>query len=270
MIQYDNTLNPKVKEIFKGWFESYSDHGRMNPEQCADFIDSCTNDHCQPNDRRIAEFFSRYDDDKDSYLTWDNFLLFYFDGCMNRPEIVWNNIQAHRYARNLKKKSDYPFHINSHINLKNDYVEMLFSLLKSEDTVAIKALELLNRLPTNHRILADIISLKGIRDIPDSEKPDWSNTLDKNNVYLVSYCLNIINYLLDLNIFTDNEAESEELEILGPQDPRLLQYRETWSLDFLTLGGFEHLKNILKDLLLKSGPIVDPCKAHLKSIILRY
>lgn len=41
----------------------------MNPQQCADFIHSCTGDYCKADDRRVKQVFDTFDDDNDGYLT---------------------------------------------------------------------------------------------------------------------------------------------------------------------------------------------------------
>lgn len=38
------------------------------------FINSCTNDHCKGDDHRVKDVFTKYDDDKDGFVTQENFL----------------------------------------------------------------------------------------------------------------------------------------------------------------------------------------------------
>lgn len=78
LMQHDNTVNPKAKEIFAEWFENYSDNGKMNAEQCAAFADSCNVGIICLNHRSIITLFDKFDDNKDCYLNLDNFLDFYF------------------------------------------------------------------------------------------------------------------------------------------------------------------------------------------------
>ena len=53
----------------------------MSPIGCADFINSCTGDKCQANDKRVNETFGAFDKDKDGLLTIDDFLEFYSSAC---------------------------------------------------------------------------------------------------------------------------------------------------------------------------------------------
>ena len=38
----DGSLVPAAKAIFTEWFTHFSENGKMNPDKCADFINSCT------------------------------------------------------------------------------------------------------------------------------------------------------------------------------------------------------------------------------------
>lgn len=68
---------PRTREIFTEWFYKFSKDDRMDSDSCGAFINSCTSDGCKGDDRRVKDVFIKYDDDKDGFLTLDNFLEFY-------------------------------------------------------------------------------------------------------------------------------------------------------------------------------------------------
>ena len=47
------------------------------------------------------------DDDKDGFLTLENFVNFYHIAAKTRPNVVWNNLSAHHYRNDLKKWVDF-------------------------------------------------------------------------------------------------------------------------------------------------------------------
>lgn len=51
LLDKDNNMVPRLVEIFDKWFKRYSnDEGHMLPVHCAQFIRSCTDDNCRPED----------------------------------------------------------------------------------------------------------------------------------------------------------------------------------------------------------------------------
>lgn len=69
LLDKNGSLVPAAEKIFGSWFMRFQTAERMNPQQCADFIHSCTGDFCKADDRRVKEVFDRFDDDNDGYLT---------------------------------------------------------------------------------------------------------------------------------------------------------------------------------------------------------
>jgi hypothetical protein len=78
----------------------------MDKENCAKFIHSCANDNCRVDDSRVVSTFNEWDDDKDNFLTLDNFLGFYRKACLDKKSVVWKNLNSHGYRNDLKKLSD--------------------------------------------------------------------------------------------------------------------------------------------------------------------
>jgi hypothetical protein len=77
LVNSDGSINPLANKIFVDWFTQFSDNGKMSPDHCAAFIHSCTNDYCKGDDKRVKEVFANNDNDKDGFLTLENFLDFY-------------------------------------------------------------------------------------------------------------------------------------------------------------------------------------------------
>ena len=254
LIQGDDTLHPTAKKIFIEWFEIHAQNGRMNPEQCAAFIHSCTNDHCKAEDKRVKDVFALHDDDRDGFLTLENFLKFYSSACKQRPSVVWSNLHSHHYRNDLKKvteveqeKVDITKLPRYLISANDEYFELIFSLLDFGGKIAIETWKLLNRLPTSPHMFAEIVLLKGVREATDPAKRDWNHILDLESKYKLLYALHIIEYLME-----DDEAETEEedegekqtSQLLWARDPKLQEYKKTWQADFIIYGGFVHLFKI--------------------------
>jgi len=245
LVYSDGTVNPLAKKIFLEWFDTFSEDGRMSPQTCADFIHSCTNDYCKAEDKRVKEVFSTYDNDKDGFLTVDNFLEFYMSAARHRPHVVWNNLNAHHYRNDLKKASEVEEEkIDIHqlaryiISQDDQYFSIIFSLLDMGGKIATEAWKLLNRLPTSKQIYQDIVQLKGIRD--ENEK-NWNLILNTESTYKLLYSLHAIEYLMEDD---GDDEEDEESNFLSLQDPKMLEYKKNWRADFIVYGGFDHLFKI--------------------------
>jgi Ca2+-binding EF-hand superfamily protein len=94
-------MNPKLVAIMKSWFDEYSTDGKMFPSDCSKFINSCTGDVCDADDKRIKDLFSQWDSDCKGYLSLSNFLSLYKDACEKKPRVVWSNLQNKNYRNDL-------------------------------------------------------------------------------------------------------------------------------------------------------------------------
>ena len=95
---------PEAKAIFETWFERFSnEEGVMTPETCVNFIRDSTNDvTVSMTDNRIVALFNNYDQDIDGKLTKEEFLTFYKDRAMSKPELVWSNLNSHGIGNDLR------------------------------------------------------------------------------------------------------------------------------------------------------------------------
>lgn len=53
-------------------------------------------------DSRIVRLFNDYDNDIDGKIRLSDFLTFYKDRSMQKPDLVWSNLNQHGYGNDLK------------------------------------------------------------------------------------------------------------------------------------------------------------------------
>ncbi len=70
----------------------------MGAEECAKFLESSTGDSCQPDDLRIKDTLEKFDEDKDGFLTEEDFINLYKHSCVHRPKTVWKNLEIMGYG----------------------------------------------------------------------------------------------------------------------------------------------------------------------------
>ena len=79
----------------------------MTPETCVEFIRHSTKDQTVAvTDPRVVRLFNEYDKDIDGKLTKEEFLEFYRDRSLQKPDLVWNNLEQHGYGNDLKVKQN--------------------------------------------------------------------------------------------------------------------------------------------------------------------
>jgi len=225
----DNQLTEKARKIFSQWFHKYADKGdKMSPEGCSAFTNSCTGDPCKATDKRIQEFFTSHDDDRDGLLTEENFLEFYRQACIQRPNVVWTNLASHHYRNDLKcyddEEEDFvdPKALPGFIlTQKQENFDLIFSALNEED-LANDAWDLIIKLPTNPQIFEKIKNLEGYEN--------WESLLDSTSNHKLLYALQIIESFME-----------------DPPEDDLAAFEERcqWKVKFLQKGGFGHLYSIL-------------------------
>jgi len=184
-------------------------------------------------DKKIKDLFDKWDDDMDGYLTLDNFVAFYINGANHRPKHVWHNLASYHYRNDLRKENEVE---QCDVNIKilprylisqsNEYYHILFNLIEEKGRIAEDVWKLLNRLPTSPEILNKVMSLEGVKSV---ESPNWKVLLDMNNNYLLLYCLNVFEYLMEDECAKEHQLESDHFRT-----------------NFIQYGGFEHLFKIFK------------------------
>ena len=272
LLMADGSLNPAARKIFVEWFEIFSENGKMSPDNCAAFINSCTSDGCSGEDKRVKGVFANHDSDRDGFMSQEDFVDFYYTACKNRPNVVWSNLASHHYRNDLKKPSEIE---EEKIDIKNlpryfltmnqEYFKLIFSLLDYGGKIAIEAWKLLNRLPTSPELFKEIIELKGVRG---EQSKNWDLILDSNSIYKLLYTLHVIEFLME----DENEKDPGEesiLEILSSDDPKIQEYKKQWRADFIANGGFEHLFRIFNKFTKKETVLLSIFDKHILSFILK-
>lgn len=87
----------------------------MDAEQLAAFIRITLNDNSQADSQVVQNLFQRFDDDKDGFLTEENFLTFYYQASASEanpykaPGPIWMNLRNHYYGIDLKRFDEIEF-----------------------------------------------------------------------------------------------------------------------------------------------------------------
>lgn len=106
----------------------------MTPETCVEFIKSSIKDvSVTIYDSRITSLFDTYDSNHDGKLTKEEFLHFYKDKSLERPELVWSNLDAHHISNNLKPNSAFQYTDNDPNEIKDPSVLPRYKLSTNQN-----------------------------------------------------------------------------------------------------------------------------------------
>lgn len=198
----DKSLTKEAISIFGEWFDSFSVEGLMTPEDCVEFIRSCTDDKCKTSDNRVRNLFTNHDYDNDGKVDKAGFVEFYRLACLKKEDVVRSNILAHNYRNDLKKISDMteentdktllPRFILSH---DPKYFDSLFSLLDRPDDSSKEAWELIQKLVTNPTIQTNVLNLNVERN--ENGEYNWDSLIDTKSIFKLLYMFQIIESLIE-------------------------------------------------------------------------
>lgn len=231
LLTSDNRLTAKAEKIFRSWFFIYADKGdRMSPEGCAAFTNSCTGDSCKATNKRIVDFFTMYDEDRDGFITIDDFLKFYTISCISKPTTVWNNLASHHYRTDLKRYDDSDDENSVDITQLPTYIliqnpenfELLFSTLHNKE-LATYAWELLLKLPTSPQIMDKISNWQS--------SSSWENAFIEGSSQSMLYMLQVVESFMQ-DYFEGKDGEKEK--------------RRDWKIKFVKSGGITSLFDVMK------------------------
>ena len=229
LVNPDKTLTKDAIRIFGEWFDQFSTDGLMTPEDCVEFIRSCTDDKCKTTDGRVKGLFQNHDYDSDGKVDLQGFLDFYKKSCLAKEEVVRNNILAHNYRNDLRKISDtieentdktvLPRFILSH---EQKYFDALFSLLDRPDESSMEAWNLIQKLVTNPRLQNKILTLNVEKN--QAGEYDWDTLIDTKSIFKLLYMFQIIESLIEEGGENENEIvrvyknrEAADSKPAGPQ-----------------------------------------------------
>ena len=147
------------------------------------------------------KIFSKYDLDKDEYVTTEDLIRFYYDSVEvdKKLSVVWDNLKALGYRNDLKLLSepidnynndgDYSIMPRYVISNVQQFFEPLFNLQSSSDLkLANQANELINMICTNTNILNMVLEM--------GDK--WEKAMnEESNKFKIFYLLQIVESLLE-------------------------------------------------------------------------
>lgn len=202
LLNPDKSLTPEARSIFGEWFDGFSHDGLMTPEDCVEFIRSCTDDKCKTTDGRVKNLFQNHDHDNDGKVDKEGFVEFYRQASVRKEEVVRANILAHNYRNDLKKISDMCEENNDKTVLpryilsnNSDYFDTLFLLLDRPDDSSKEAWSLIQKLVTNPTIQSKILNL----DVSKSAtgEYEWDSLIDTKSIFKLLYMFQIIESLIE-------------------------------------------------------------------------
>jgi hypothetical protein len=202
LLNKDKSLTQEAKDIFGEWFDDFSHDGLMTPEDCVEFIRSCTDDKCKTSDNRVRNLFQNHDHDNDGKVDKDGFVEFYRLACVKKEDVVRSNILAHNYRNDLRKISDMcdentdktllPRYMLSH---EQKYFDALFGLLDRPDESSQQAWNLIQKLVTNPTIHYKILNLNVEKK--ENGEYNWDSLIDTNSIFKLLYMFQIIESLIE-------------------------------------------------------------------------
>ena len=176
----------------------------MVKETCSKFIKGCTGEEPSVTDERIATLFKTYDSNNDGKIERSEFLQFYEISSRNKPDTVRENLRAHNIRNDLKKLSEIQEE-SSYTNVqmprykiskKQEYFDLLLSLLDRHDSSSEESWELIQMLATNELLYKRVLELQTAKD-PATNKIDWNKFFDSNSLYKLLYTLQIIEAVME-------------------------------------------------------------------------
>ena len=190
----------------------------MTREQCAAFVTSCTDDHCTTHDKRVNEFFDRYDREGRGYVSREDFIALYHGAARHKPQVVWSNIHSSKYTNSLKSPEEQaasrPRSLEELPRYKiahtQRYFDMLFSILDRQDESSVDAWNLLKRITTNPAMLLRILNVDQQKDA-ETGAVNWHGVISSDNVYKLLYSLEIVESFME-----EGDEEMQFLRVFYP------------------------------------------------------
>ena len=213
----NDQLTKKAKKTFSEIFEMYSSNGKMNREQCGNFVYKVieSKSYIGPNDKRVIDVFNNYDYDKDDYLDVNGFYNFFYDSIMqDKLKVVWENIKVFDYRNDLKKINeplddynkdcDYKFMPRYILSNEQKFFDIIFNIQtnqNNDERLRNDANHLINMICTNNKF----------KNIVDNLDLEWEKFLkEENNYYMIFYMFQILESKIE-NYKNDNcNVENEK------------------------------------------------------------
>ena len=78
----------------------------MSKQQCIKYHQKCVGEVSSMSENRVERIYDTYDEDKDGYLTEDDFIKFYSNAVRNKESAVWNNLETLGIRNDLEVLTD--------------------------------------------------------------------------------------------------------------------------------------------------------------------
>lgn len=78
----------------------------MSKEDYNKFTGMCLGTYSKSYYDKIHPIYNKYDSNQDGYLSFDDFLAFYTDAALDKPQTVWNNLKNLHVRGNFKFKDE--------------------------------------------------------------------------------------------------------------------------------------------------------------------
>lgn len=215
----DGTFNPKAIEAIRKIYQRYSTEGRMDPEQCRQFVGGCIGDTTKRYQDKVDKLFADYDKDKNGYLQVDHIIDFFEGAAYDKPAIVSSNFRSLGIRNDFRlfdeaeaecRQEDLPRYA---LSQNPRFYEIVFEMLDGSDKLARPAWRLLERLPVSQHIYEQVVSIEGSK----------LAVLERKSPYKLLYCLELYEYFL-----STDKKNLKEKEL-------------AWREHFLNTGGYDQL-----------------------------
>ena len=120
----DNKLTNKAINTFKNIFNLFSINGKMNKQQSINYFTNC--DEWDVNSRSNKLFV--YDEDKDGFILFEDFIKYYYDLINKHLYIVWRNLEKLGYNKYLNENYDLDYLKNNKEEFEESIIFNFFEL----------------------------------------------------------------------------------------------------------------------------------------------
>lgn len=243
-------VNPKAIKAFKQIFAQYADEGKMGIPQIIKYSEGALDEkNLSPDFPQIKELLTKFDQEGKGYLNEDDFIRFYTDACFSKSGPVLSNLRNLGYTDQLIKESDAMSNqavedlARDYILSKNEFVHLLYDLTETCQPLAEAAWAILSSLPPMPDILKKILRLEGVKD---AKEPNWENIVETKSTIKALYNF----YILDL-LLEDSKIAGADNPLEGFIEGNPDDFKKAWKRDFIQLGGYQFLFQVLKDFVSK-------------------
>lgn len=238
----NDVLNPKADAAFRAIFRRFAKGGFMAPEEIVSFASIVLDQkNMTPDDPKIKDLVTNWDQDKDGRLSEDEFFEFLKVSSINKPSIVWSNLVNLGYGPDLQLKTTEESYSEQdlaryYLIQDEDLLSRMFTLMQENEDLGTQVWDLFTILPPIPEIVRKILFFEGLEQ---GGAAAWGQILDTDSAFKTLYSLYILDYLIEENADDTNKALSSFI------DGDFHAFKVGWRNQFVKLGGFIHLVGLL-------------------------